>query len=71
MNRKQLELAAKLWGLALIAHTEIITDDEIDKVKRLAAKRAATKLHRLGIDKADLICSEDVIEATMRLLPDK
>jgi hypothetical protein len=60
MSRKQLELAAKLYGLSMIAHTELSDDDseaDCNKVRRLAAKRATTKLRNLGTDPSE-ICDE-------------
>lgn len=70
MKRKHLELAAKLWGLALIAHTESVgeTDTEI-KVKHLAAARAQTTLGRLGVDKSEILTAEDALAVAERLRP--
>jgi len=44
MNRKHLELTAKLWGLALIAHSSEGVDELSNRVRRLASKRAVMKL---------------------------
>lgn len=70
MSRRHLELAAKLWALALVAHTESESaDDETErKIKRLAVARATTKLRRLGTDPAQIICTDDAADSAKRIL---
>lgn len=71
MQRKHLELAAKLWALALVAHTESENaDDEVElKVKRLAAARAASKLRRMSTDKREIINTDMAVDVARRLRP--
>lgn len=69
MTRKHLELTAKLWALALVAHTECSENDELsEKVRRLASKRATTKLRRLGSSRFDILTEQDAADEAARLL---
>lgn len=68
MTRRHLELAAKLWALALVAHTEPNGEDTRDKVRKLASARAQTKLRNLGTEKAEIIDEDDAIAVAARLL---
>ncbi len=69
MNRAQLELAAKLYALAMVAHVDGGESDEHSKVISLASKRARTKLRHMGIDPSEVIMIDDAIEIAQRLRP--
>ena len=69
MTRKHLELTAKLWALALVAHTDISEPDELAaKVRTLASKRAQTKLRNLGTDRIQIQNEQDAADEAERLL---
>ena len=70
MSRKQLELAAKVWALAAIAHTDLCADTETaNKVRKLAAARAQTKLRNLGTCRSEIMDEYDAIEFAERTHP--
>jgi hypothetical protein len=72
MKRAQLELAAKLYSLATMAHLDLgddETDDEGGKVKSLAAKRARTKLNNLGVDRHEIITLDDAMDKAREMRP--
>lgn len=67
--RAHLELAAKLWGLALIAHTDVLdADDEAARVRQTATKRAKQALTQLGTNLCEIFDEEDALEVAKRLL---
>lgn len=70
MKRPQLELAAKLYGLAMLAHLDGDPDtDEQGKVMSLASKRARTKLTNLGVDWSEVCTIDDAIAKAKELRP--
>lgn len=71
VNRRQLELAAKLYSLATMAHVDLGGAESADaeRVRKLAAARAKTKLRRLGTDAAEILCEDDALEVAKRLRP--
>jgi hypothetical protein len=72
MTRKHLELTAKLWALALVAHTDCSEEDELaEKVRRLASKRARSKLARMGTDRTSILNEEDAASEAARLLANR
>ncbi len=71
MTRRQLELAAKLYSYATMAHLDLggaDTDDDA-RVMKLAAKRALTKLRNLGVDRTEVVSIDDAITQAKRLRP--
>ncbi len=68
MRRRHLELAAKIWGFALIAHTSEGHDADSTKVRKLASKRAATKLRKIGTDPSEILSEDDAIAKAEELL---
>ena len=73
MNRRQLELAAKLYALATMAHLDLgdceASEDAAKATARLSAKRAITKLRNLGVDKSEIIQIDDAIEIARQKRP--
>lgn len=69
MTRKHLELAAKLWALALVAHTDCDDPDEVKgKIRHLASFRAKTKLKNLGVSASELLDEDDAVAVARRLV---
>ena len=69
MSRKHLEISAKLWALALVAHTDSLDADPLaQKVRRLASKRATTELRRLGTSRGQIQNEQDAANEALRLM---
>lgn len=70
MKRAQLELAAKLYGLAMLAHLDGDPDtDEEGKVMHLANQRANTKLRNMGVDRSEVLTIGDAIDKAQEMRP--
>jgi len=69
MTRKHLELASKLWSLALIAQSEEgVVSGVPRKIRSLAAKRAQTKLSRLGVSSGEIPDEDAAYAVAARIL---
>lgn len=65
-TKRQVEKAARLWSLALIAHTDVDCDDEVaSAVRSIAVERALTDLQRKGYDPGQLLCERDCLDAVI------
>lgn len=63
-TKKQVEKAAKLYALAVIAHTDGGgSSEEGDCMRSIAIEKAKRELKRLGYDAADLLTEVDCLQA--------
>jgi hypothetical protein len=65
-TKRQIKKAARLWSLALIAHTDGWSDDDDESaVRAIAVERAVLELHRKGYDPGDLQSERDCLDAVI------
>lgn len=65
LTKRQIRKAARLYGLAMAAHTDSVgatTDDEMSVMNR-SRELAEAALSALGYDKAQLVTIQDCITA--------
>ena len=64
-TQRQKAKAAKLWSLAVIAHMDLVEDDDLaNEVREIAISKARAKLESLGFHYSELLCAQDCIDTT-------
>lgn len=71
MTRRQLNLAAKLYGLATMAHLDNGDDSPDDqlKVRTLAMKRARASLRAWNVYPSEILTVQDAIDKAKEMRP--
>lgn len=65
-TKRQLQKAAQLWALSLIAHVQLdadTCDDTANEIREIALSNARRKLEQIGFDPAHLKTEKECLDA--------